>query len=77
MCVICLKNNDFDLEHVRNEIKKLRKEELGNKARAVKDAIRKYEIWSKSEHCDGFEKAILEETLYDLKQTQYLLNQHI
>jgi len=77
MCVICMKNNEFDMEHVVTEIKKLDDAALTDKAQQLKQMIRKYEIWSRSEHCDGYEKAIIAETLRSLKETQYRLNQRI
>ena len=77
MCIICQKQNDFSFEHLEQEAKKLRTEQLGNKAKEIKDSIAKYEVWLVGDRCDGFEKQAIEQTIQYLKEAQYILSRRM
>jgi len=74
MCILCLRHNDFSLDHLIEEVNKIKEKELAAKAFSIKNAIKNYEIWLASNHIDGFERAALETTLENLKQAQYILS---
>lgn len=77
MCVICQKQSDFSLEHVEAEIKKLRQEQLLEKAKAVKNSITMQEAWLIGDRCDGFETEAVNKTIEYLKNIQYLLGRRM
>lgn len=77
MCIICQKQDDFSLQHMEAEIKKLRFDEMTNKAKQIKDSIRTQESWLKGDRCDGFEKEAVEESIGYLKRAQYLLSKYM
>lgn len=77
MCVLCLKHNDFSLDHLESEVRKIKKQDLVKKAGAIKTALKNYEIWLNSNHLDGFERAAIEQTVENLKQAQYILSREM
>lgn len=75
MCYLCLKNNDFSIDHLNKEIKKLQYQEMLEKSKEVKRNIRAIQIQLQSERSDGFETKLLNKRLEELKQMQYLFSQ--
>lgn len=74
MCMICQKQDDFSLQHLEIEAKKLSHQQLMKKAREVKDSIKKQEIWLIGNRCDGYETKAVQDTLNYLKEVQYILS---
>ncbi len=77
MCMICQKPDDFSLEHMEQELKKIRKDRLESVAKEIKDSITKYEMMIKLHRGDGFEKEAMSGTLEYFRKAQYLLGRYM
>lgn len=74
MCFLCMKNDDYSVDHLAFELKKAKKEELKESSNKVKDLIKSLTIYKQSGHCDGFEVQAIESTLENLKAFQYAMS---
>lgn len=77
MCIICQKPNDFSFEHIEQEVKKLRQDQLFNKAKELKDSIKTQEQWLIGDQCDGFEKEAVARVIKYLKDVQFFLSRRM
>jgi hypothetical protein len=78
MCMICERSlDDFSLDHMEQEIKKLRTEERLAKAAEIKKAISQKEIWLIGDRCDGWEEKAIKENLDKLKLAAYALSRYL
>lgn len=76
MCIICQKQDDFSLQHMELEIKKLRAEQRIDAAKQIKESMSQQEKWLKG-NCDGYETQAVKDTIEYLKNAQYLLSRYM
>lgn len=78
MCIICLRGDNWDIDHIEESIGLAPSREfLFQKSKEIKEKIQQYKVWLASNHLDGFERIAIEKTLNNLLFAQGALRKVI